>query len=128
MSIPWVKHLSVILMTLMLVACSDPTPVPSDKTQYVGLWVASDRYISIFSNGRLEYKEKLKWGFHNRIQGNFEFAGNQIRSIMFSSFTIDVKPSQNNGQWQMVLDGIPYRKVGPPITYGRSNIWPEGVE
>ena len=118
----------VMLLGALLLSCADPTPVPPDKLEYVGLWVNSDRYISIFSNGRLEYKEKLSFGMHNRTESNFRFDGNTINSDMFASFVIEKPPKKENGKWMMQMDGRLYERIGPPRTYGRSNNWPEGIQ
>ncbi len=118
---------ATLLLCLLLFGCSDPTPVPPDRAEYVGLWVAKDRYISIFGNGRLEYKKKLMLGLHNRVESNFVFEGNKIVSAMFVSFVVEAPPYQEGGQWKMVVDGVAYRHSGAPVTYGKSNHWPKGV-
>ena len=107
-------------------AACQPTPLPPDRAEYVGLWVAEDRYMSIFGNGRLEYKKKLKMGMHNRVQSNFEFEGDEIDAFL-RSWVIDQPPQEVNGQLMLVLDGITYVHRGPPIVYGKSNNWPDGV-
>ncbi len=122
--IQWVL---AVLLSALLLSCSDPIPVPPSKAEYVGLWVAPDRYISIFASGRLEYKEKLRLGMHNRVESNFTFQSNRIDTAMFASFVIDVPPYEENGQWKMLMDGVLYTRKGPPVLYGRSNNWPEGV-
>lgn len=122
-----VLRICIILLSVSLFGCSDPVPLPPDKADYIGLWVAPDRYISIFSNGRLEYKEKLGFGMHNRTQGNFEFKGNTLDTAMFASYIINEPPHEVNGQWKMVVDGVAYVRTGPPRYYGRSSNWPEGI-
>lgn len=117
----------IVLFSSLLFSCADPIPVPHDKLEYVGLWVASDRFISIFANGRFEYKEKLGFGMHNRTESNFIFEGDKIKSVMFSSYTIDQPPYNEQGQWKMKMNGILYTRTGPPRTYGRSNNWPKGI-
>jgi hypothetical protein len=118
----------IILLSVLLLSCADPVPVPPSKIDYVGLWVAiPDRYISIFANGRLEYREKLSFGMHNRTQSNFTFKGNKIESSMFVNFIIDIPPYKENGQWKMQIEGISYIRTGPPVSYGRSNNWPDGI-
>jgi len=122
------RSLCTVVLTVLLLSCADPIPVPPDKIEYVGLWVASDRFISIFSNGRLEYKEKLRFGMHNRTESNFQFRGNTIESDMFVSFDVQMPPNKRSGKWKMQLDGVLYERIGAPITYGKSNNWPEGVK
>jgi len=113
---------------ILLTGCTDPVPVPSDKAEYVGLWVASDRTISIFAAGRLEYRKKLRFGMHNRIEGDFTFAGNTLDVGVLRSFVINQPPVAENGQWIMVIDGISYERTGPPTRYGRSHNWPAGLD
>jgi hypothetical protein len=117
-----------MVLSALLLSCADPTPVPPDKLDYVGLWVASDQYISIFSNGRLEHKEKLSFGMHNRTESNFRFDGNTIKSDMLVSFVVEKPPNNDNGKWTMQMDGVLYERIGPPRTYGRTNDWPEGIQ
>ena len=116
-----------LLLGVWLTACSDPIPISHDKLEYVGLWVASDRYISLFANGRMEYKKKLSLGFHNRSTGNFTFRGNELETGR-RSFFIDRPPIESNGQWTLVLNGTEYHRIGPPAYYGRSTNWPNGIE
>jgi len=116
-----------LLLSALLVGCGEPVPVPADKADYVGLWVASDRYISIFATGRLEYRKKLSLGMHNRVASNFTFEGNTLKTGMLASFVVDESPHSENGQWKMELDGVVYLRAGPPVLYGRSTNWPKGV-
>ena len=122
------RSVFVMVLGVLLLGCADPTPLPPDKLEYVGLWVALDRYISIFSNGRLEYKEKLRFGMHNRTESNFRFDGNTIKSVMFVSFVVEKPPKIENGKWKMQMDGVFYERIGPPRTYGKTNNWPEGIQ
>lgn len=115
-----------LALALALGACA-PTPLPQDRMNYVGLWVASDRYISIFPEGRLEYKEKLSLGMHNRVESNMEFKGDTIEAMM-STFKIDAPPTQDGGETVMVIDGVKFRRTGAPVIYGRSANWPAGIE
>ena len=122
------KFVFVLVFTsLLLTGCSEPIPVPEDKKEYIGLWVSSDRYISIFRNGWLEYRKKLKFGFHNSVMGNFIFKGKDIDTF-FKTFIVDVEPFKDNEQWKMQIDGIHYERIGSPISYGKSNNWPEGIK
>ena len=95
--------------------------------KYVGLWVAEDRYISIFAEGRLEYKKKLKLGMHNRVQSSFTIEGDVIEA-MLSSWVITRDPGMVDGTLSMELDGLTYHHRGPPRIYGQRNNWPEGIE
>lgn len=122
------KDVWIVLLSALLFSCTYPVPLSPSKSNYVGLWIASDRYISIFSNGRLEYREKIGFGMHNRVSGNFTFEGNIIEMEMFGSFVIDKPPFEEEGQWIMQMEGILYKRIGPPTRYGKSNNWPEGVK
>ena len=122
-----IRQACSVLLSAFLLSCSDPIPVPPGKAEYVGLWVASDRYISIFVTGRLEYREKLSLGMHNRVASNFTFEGNTIDTGMLASFVIDEPPYEEKGQWKMQMEGVLYLRTGSPVLYGRSNNWPEGV-
>jgi hypothetical protein len=106
-------------------AC-ESTPLTPEQMQYVGLWVASDRYFSIYAEGRLEYKEKLGMGMHNRVESGFHFEGDTIKA-MLSSWVVNQPPKAVDGQLTMVVDNITYHHRGPPVTYGRSNNWPAGI-
>ena len=123
-----ISRITIFILATVLLSCADSIPVPPDKIKYIGLWVAPDRYISIFANGRLEYKEKLSFGMHNRTESSFIFKDNKIESAMFTTFSIDLPPYKDNGQWKMKIDGFLYVHSGSPITYGRSNNWPQGID
>ena len=118
----------IVLLSTLLFSCNDPVPLSPEKSNYVGLWVASDRYISIFANGRLEYREKLSFGMHNRVSGNFTFEGDIIEMEVFGSFVIEKPPYEEEKQWKIQMDGILYKRIGPPIRYGKSGNWPVGVK
>lgn len=123
---PGLQRGIAVVLWLTFAGC-ESTPVPADKQEFIGLWVASDRFISVFANGRIEYKEKLRLGFHNRVESGAEFKGNKIEA-MLSEYTIDEPPHQVDGVWRMTMDGVEYVRRGPPVVYGKSNNWPEGIE
>lgn len=122
-----IRYAWLVLLSTFLFSCTDPIPVPHSKEKYIGLWVSSDRYISIFAIGNLEYRKKLSFGMHNRVTGNFTFEGTIINMNMFGSFVIDKSPYEEDDQWKMQMDGVLYIRTGPPISYGKSNNWPDGV-
>ena len=105
-------------------ACQAATPVPTDKLNYVGLWVAEREYVSIFSRGYLEYRKKLAGGLHDLSRGNVKFEADRL-VLFFTDFRVDDPPAlHDDGKWWMTLDGVRYRKVGPPVEYGKSSNWP----
>lgn len=92
-----------ITITLTIAACYSSDPIPADKAEFIGLWIAEDRYVSVFANGRLEYKRKRGFGLHDRSTGHVTFEANRLKASPFMSFVIASAPHQVDGQWQMTL-------------------------
>ena len=103
------------LLTLFLFACSKP--LAEDKQGYVGEWQSKEMQLLILQDGTVAYK-RLKGGGTTSINGPLkEFSGDDfIVGILFLTTTFDVSqpPTQVDGQWQMVVDGVQLTKVEEP--------------
>ena len=109
------KHaLMVILLaaTLTLSACA--TPVPHDKSAYVGDWRGQDMGLLIAQDGSVVYK-RIKGGVTSSINGPLRrFEGDNFVvgiPLVSTTFGVSKPPYQDAGRWKMVVDGVELTKV-----------------
>jgi hypothetical protein len=103
----------LILLLVFLAACS--TPVPTDKSAYVGQWTAKDRSLLITQDGRVEYERKGAEGKGNvSIKAPIqEFDGNDFKvgiGIFTTRFVVSRPPFHDGAVWKMVVDGVELTK------------------
>ena len=107
-----IKHLTIILILLLLSACSEP--LPDSKLDYVGEWRSKEMGLLILQDGTVAYK-RLKGGGSTSINGPLkEFVGNDfVVGLWFLTTTFEVSepPHRVDGVWQMVVDGIRLTRV-----------------
>lgn len=103
------------LLAVLLFACSKP--LPDNRLDYVGEWQSKEMRLLILADGTVAYK-RLKGGGTTSINGPLKaFSGdNFVVGILFLTSTFDVSqpPTQVNGQWQMVVDGVRLTRVEEP--------------
>jgi hypothetical protein len=92
---------------LLLAACG--TPVPRDKTAYVGEWRSPAMYLVITPDGSVHYK-RLKGGGNVSIDAPLQgFRGDDFVvgvGPIHTTFVVTRPPHEENGQWKMVVDGV----------------------
>ena len=103
--------ITIALALFFLYGCS--TPVPEDKSSYVGEWQSKEMYLLILQDGSVNYN-RLKNGGTVSVTGPIqEFQGdNFIVGFAFFKTTFEVSkiPYQENGRWKMVVDGVELTK------------------
>ena len=95
------------LLVLFLFGCG--TPVPPEKSAYVGEWQEPAMYLLITQDGSVRYR-RLKGGANTSIEGPLKgFEGDDfVVGIGPISTTFDVGqlPYQDGNSWKMVVDGV----------------------
>ncbi|MDD3847135.1 MAG: hypothetical protein PHC90_12370 [Syntrophorhabdaceae bacterium] len=99
--------LAVLAVSIFLSGCG--TPVPPEKTRYVGEWRSREMYLLITEDGSVKYK-RIRGGVSKSISGPLRgFEGdNFIVGLPFISttFVVSRAPYEENSQWKMVVDGV----------------------
>lgn len=105
------KHFFIMALLLGLCACSKP--LPPEKQQYAGLWVAEwdNAGVSLWisADGRVEY-ERWKNNSSTSIDAPLkEFNGdNFIVGLGFitTEFEVSMPPHETEHGWRMTVDGV----------------------
>lgn len=102
-----------LVCAVFLAACS--TPVPADKSAYIGQWTAKDRSLLITQDGRVEYERRGADGKGNvSIKAPIqEFEGDNFRvgvGIFHTTFVVTRAPYPDGAVWKMVVDGVELTK------------------
>ena len=104
--------LSLAACCLALVACG--TPVPPEKTDYVGRWEGPGMQLLITQEGRVEYLKK-KGRSSTSIKAPLQrFEGDDfVVGVWRLSTTFDVAmpPYEEDGEWKMVVEGVELTKL-----------------
>jgi hypothetical protein len=104
----------VILLTAMLTLSACGTPVPRDKSAYVGEWRAESMRLLITQDGSVAYK-RIKGGVTTSVEGPIRrFEGNDFVvgiPLVSTKFAVSKPPYQESGKWKMVVDGVELTKV-----------------
>ena len=103
----------IVLLALLLTACSQS--IPEDKSDYIGVWQKEgEATLVILADGLCTYRHS-KDSQNISVSGPIkEFDGNDfIVGILSNSkrFTVTEPPNNDNGSWQMVVEGIRFTKV-----------------
>lgn len=95
------------VVVLLLAGCSQP--LPEDRLDYAGLWQAENMYLLITADGRVDY-QRSEGGRSSSVSAPIkEFVGDDfVAGVAFATTTFEVAepPRLNNGQWEMVVDGV----------------------
>lgn len=106
------RDLSTLCLCTLLAACG--IAVPDDKVYYVGEWRAADMSLRISRDGRVEYRRtqgKSKTSIEGPLQS---FDGDDFTvgiSFMTTSFDVSAPPHEDNGEWNMTVDGVRLKRV-----------------
>lgn len=108
------KIFRILLLGLALALTGCGKPVPADKASYVGEWHNKIMYLLITQDGSVVYK-RLKGGTTVSVNGPLKgFNGDSFDvgvGPISTTFKVGKPPYQENGQWHMVVDGVPLIKA-----------------
>ena len=106
------KVLIVVFLAALITGCADP--LPPEKMAYAGEWQSSEMALLILTDGTVAYK-RLKNGGTTSLNSQVkEFLGDDFVvgiGPFTTTFDVTEPPHFNNGQWQMVVDGVRLTKV-----------------
>ncbi|WP_240695211.1 hypothetical protein [Corallincola luteus] len=106
------RSIAAVVMAMLLSACSEPLPV--DKLNYAGDWQSREMELLILTDGTVAYKRLQKGGTTSINAPLKEFQGNNfIVGIgpVTTTFIVAEPPTEVDGQWQMVVDGVRLTKA-----------------
>jgi hypothetical protein len=90
------------------------TPVPPEKSAYVGEWRAPSMYLSITQDGSVRYR-RIKEGGSSSMNGPLNgFNGNDFKvgiGLLSSTFVVSTPPHRDGEQWKMVVDDVELKKT-----------------
>ncbi len=121
--------LIAVLLALLLTACGEP--VPAARMSYVGEWKGPDMRLVIAASGNVDYLRTRPNGKTtinapiNRWEGHDFHVG---IGFMTTRFVVSRPPSEREGVWTMVVDGVELRRVGGGgdqtwTGFSRNNQW-----
>jgi len=112
----WV--LVVASFACLIVACHS-TPVPEEKSTYVGTWEGIGFHLTIRENGGVDYR-RVNGKHSTSITGPLKgFSGDDfVVGVLFVTTTFEVQhpPYLEGDDWFMVVDGVELKKVAGPVT------------
>ena len=101
------RMLALSALLVLLSGCG--TPVPTEKSAYVGEWQAKTMYLLITQDGSVSYK-RIKGGVTTSVNGPLKgFDGDNFEAgigPLATTFVVDKPPHQEGGQWKMTVDGM----------------------
>lgn len=101
------KWFVIICFGLLLTACDNP--LPPSKLAYEGVWRSEYMTLMITRQGQVSYERK-EGAMTTSINGPIkEFTKNGFMvgfGFMTSEFIVNQKPSEQNGDWTMIVDGV----------------------
>ena len=101
----------VIVLACLLGGCGNP--LPPDKLNYAGEWQSPEMAINITREGRVNYVRRKSSG-STRVSGPVRaFEGNDFvvgLPLINTRFSVSKPPTQENGKWVMVVDGVELTK------------------
>lgn len=111
---------SALLLALFLSACGGPPPMT--RTAYVGEWVGQDMRLAIDAKGNVDYQRKKSNG-HSSISAPIsKWEGDDFVvgvSVLSTRFVVSRPPSEKEGVWTMVVDGVELKRVKG----GADHVW-----
>jgi len=100
----------LFLMTALIAGCVDKTPLTDEQKVYAGKWVINDgTWLQIYNDGGANFES----GSKSVSGGASTFSNNTIHIELMgigNTFKIDKAPAENEGRWEMTLDGSVYVK------------------
>ncbi len=107
-----IKYVLIALAIIFLSACSKP--LPSEKLNYAGEWKSKEMTLLILPDGTVAYK-RLKNGGSTSVKGPLkEFKSNDFvvgLGPFTTTFVVSEPPQENDGVWEMVVDGVRLSRV-----------------
>lgn len=101
------RKIAVVALAALLFGCG--TPVPPEKSAYIGIWEGKAVYLLITEDGSIRYK-RLKNGVTTSINSPIKrFDGDNFEvgiGPMTTMFIVSKPPYQAGTQWKMVVDGV----------------------
>ncbi len=101
------RLLSLFCLLLFLSACDNP--LPPSKLPYEGVWKSEHMILIITREGQVSYERK-EGAMTTSINGpikEFTKAGFTVGfGFLTSEFIVNQKPSEQDGQWIMIIDGV----------------------
>jgi hypothetical protein len=99
--------LAALLLSLPGLAAA--SPVPPEKSAYVGEWQGQGYQLSIQQDGKVHYKRKKDGSNINldiELQG---FNGDNFEAgipLVHTTFVVSQPPHLDKGKWKMTVDGV----------------------
>lgn len=101
-------------LPLSMLLTGGATPVPPEKSAYVGEWQAPSMYVSITQDGAVRYR-RIKEGGSSSMNGPLKgFNGNDFKvgiGPLSSTFVVSTPPHRDGGQWKMVVDDVELQRT-----------------
>jgi len=105
---------ALLPLLLVLSLCSCGTPVPAEKSAYVGEWRSRTMYLLITRDGSVRYK-RLQGGTTTSVQGPLKgFNGNNFEvgiGPLSTTFIVSKPPYEDGEKWKMVVDDLELTKA-----------------
>lgn len=109
--------IALIFVTAWILACKgcEKTPVPDDRSEWVGTWVNDETgsEVEIEQEGSCNYEWREGSSTRSVSGGASRWEDNTFfcAAIFDSEFSIDEPPRQQNGSWELKLEGQRFQKV-----------------
>ncbi len=101
------KSRAVLTLALLLAACA--SPVPPEKSAYVGQWEAPGMSLLITQGGQVVYWRK-KGNSTSEINAPLKkFDGDNFVvgvGLWTTTFVVSKPPREESGRWKMTVDGV----------------------
>lgn len=110
------RSANILLATLLLVllaGCGEP--VPSGRMSYVGEWKGQDMRLVIAASGSVDYVRTRPNGKTTINAPIKKWEGHDFHvgvGFLTTRFVVSRPPSEREGVWTMVVDGVELRRVG----------------
>jgi hypothetical protein len=116
----FLRTICVLLLGLLLAACGSPPPMT--RTAYVGEWVGKDMRLAIDAKGNVDYQRKKANGQSSITAPISKWDGDDFVvgvAFMTTRFVVSRPPTEKEGVWTMVVDGVELRRVKG----GADHVW-----
>ena len=115
-TLPAMRGLVPSMLSLALLACGEPQPLPADKASYAGTWEGDGVRLKISPTAQVSY-DKKKGAGNEHVEG--PIAGWRedgfVVGVMTqkTSFDVTAPPHQESGTWTMVINGDTVYRISP---------------
>ncbi len=110
------RVLAVVCLFVGLLACGEPAPLPTEKSEFAGQWEGDGVRLQITGEGRVSY-DRRKGAGNEHVTG--PIAGWQGDSFVVgvmtqkTTFEVSEAPHEVSGTWTMTVNGDTVYRVGP---------------